>query len=555
MRKFPVRRQRRAQPRPIASALQARPSGLLERLLATPQLARVVPQLAPEMLHRVVQHCGLEACGELLMLATPHQLTTICDLDLWRAGRAGLDEAFDGERFGVWLEVLADCGAAAAAQTLARMDPDLVVIGMSQHVRVFDRAAGIPVSDEGPSCELGGYVIAARRHDAWDAVITVLSLLESEHPTLFHHLIGGCRALSNSAPEIDGLDDLLDLPDQAMFDLAVIREHRRDQQGYMTPAQAVAFLQMARTLDLQQPSPPPPNPLVRAYFQALVAQDDELTDADGRAGVSDDAVPADLVRDVGAVVHVLRDAGVLPDPARPLLTGSQAPASRVPLLDAQMLRVQEIGAAAHALRHGELAYLVNTLMAGGAIQGRAFELTQASDAVAAVCNLGLEHWPSRWRPEGPSRRPAPSTAALPEDFLVGQDLVTVFQVGWAVLYREVCMFTAGRLLAAIDGLRSIESAAQEDLETLHVELSRQWRAGTPWRASGRLEVIQMLDLPAWAALAGLIAELPVLHAGVGASRTPGVRSVSVSAFAFISRREDLAAVRAFAAALPVTLRS
>ena len=117
--------------------------------------------------------------------------------------------------------------------------------------------------------------------------------------------------------------------------------------------------------------------------------------------------------------------------------------------------------------------------------------------------------------------------------------MTVFQVGWAVLYREVCMFTAGRLLAAVDALRSIETAAQEDLDPLYVEMSRQWRAGTPWRAADRLEVIQMLDLPAWAALAGLIAELPVLHAGVGASVTRGVRSVDPAKFAFISQGDDL----------------
>ena len=93
----------------------------------------------------MVQHCGLEACGELLILATPRQLTAVCDLDLWRARQPGLDEAFDAERFGLWLEVLVECGASAAAHTVAQMDPDLVVFGMAQHVRVCDQAAGIPI--------------------------------------------------------------------------------------------------------------------------------------------------------------------------------------------------------------------------------------------------------------------------------------------------------------------------------------------------------------------------------------------------------------------------
>ena len=65
-----------------------------------------------------------------------------------------------------------------------------------------------------------------------------MSALESEHPEFFHRVMRGCRALSDSAPEIDGLDDLLERPEQAIFDLALGREQRRDAQGYITPVQA-----------------------------------------------------------------------------------------------------------------------------------------------------------------------------------------------------------------------------------------------------------------------------------------------------------------------------
>jgi hypothetical protein len=60
------------------------------------------------------------------------------------------------------------------------------------------------------------------------------------------------------------------------------------------------------------------------------------------------------------------------------------------------------------------------------------------------------------------------------------------------------------------------------------------RAGAPWRARDALDVILILDMPSWAALAGLIDEGPVIHAGIGASRGPGTRAVNASAFAFIS---------------------
>ena len=104
----------------------------------------VVPRLQPELLHRVIQSCGLEDCGELVALATPDQLARIFDLDLWRAAQPGLDEQFDADRFGVWLEVLVESGATVAAQKLAEMDVDLVIAGLAQHARVFDRAAVTP---------------------------------------------------------------------------------------------------------------------------------------------------------------------------------------------------------------------------------------------------------------------------------------------------------------------------------------------------------------------------------------------------------------------------
>src|SRR5581483_932498 len=66
---------------------RATPEGrdLLDRILDTPHLERVVPQLQPGLLHCVIQKCGLEDCGELVALATPAQLAHIFELDLWRA--------------------------------------------------------------------------------------------------------------------------------------------------------------------------------------------------------------------------------------------------------------------------------------------------------------------------------------------------------------------------------------------------------------------------------------------------------------------------------------
>jgi hypothetical protein len=254
---------------------------LLDRILDTPHLAHVVPQLPPEVLHRVIQSCGLEDCGELVALATPEQLTRVFDLDLWRAEQPGRDEQFDADRFAVWLEVLMESGAGVAARKLAELDADLVITALAQHVRVFDRAAILMTTEDGDaiemvsglddalSCDIGGYVVVARRSESWNAIVGALVALDAEDGACFHRLMRGCVSLSNSTPEIDGLDDLFTDREQAMFDLAFERERRREQQGFVTPAQARAFLQMSRQRRRGDDMSSSGSPLARAYFRGI----------------------------------------------------------------------------------------------------------------------------------------------------------------------------------------------------------------------------------------------------------------------------------------------
>jgi hypothetical protein len=81
----------------------------LARLLDAPHFARLVPHLPPETLLQLIRHSGLDACGELVAAATPEQLTSVLDFDLWRHAQPGRDEQFDADRFGEWLELLGAC--------------------------------------------------------------------------------------------------------------------------------------------------------------------------------------------------------------------------------------------------------------------------------------------------------------------------------------------------------------------------------------------------------------------------------------------------------------
>src|SRR5258708_9950482 len=113
----------------------------VDRLLKTPHLAKAVPHLQPEVLHRIIQICGLEDAAEFVALATPDQLARILDVDIWRARTAGVDEEFDADRFGLWLDVLMQSGAAVAVEKLMGLDTETVVAGFSGHLAVFDQAA------------------------------------------------------------------------------------------------------------------------------------------------------------------------------------------------------------------------------------------------------------------------------------------------------------------------------------------------------------------------------------------------------------------------------
>ena len=515
----------------------------LQRILDTPHLAQAVPRLPPALLHRVIEHRGLEDCAELVALATPEQVSRVFDLDLWRSARPGRDEQFDARRFGTWLQVLIEGrGAEGAAQLLAELPVDGVIVGLAQHVRVFDIATlayetldghlvDLRVDGDVLTCEVGGCRLEARRDDAWDAIVDVLLALDAGHRDRFDQIIRGCRTLSNSRPEESGMDDLLDEPEQVMFDLAVDRERRREQAGYATPAQARAFLDAARQLRVQAGMVPAVHPVAAAYFRALnEPADDEPASqmADGKveSAPNDEARTAE--QGVAAVIEVLRESGVLGADVRALPAATAAEPSRLSRIRAALQRVAENEQLALA-RQGELGYLANVLIAGSSLQGRPFAPQEASDAALAVCNLGLEHWP----------------VAVDDDVLVEHDLVQAFQIGWAVFHERVSMAAARGLHAALNTVRSHDRDIQIGLTRLRAGLTKQIEARTPWRARPLLEVVASLDLPAWAALLGLFGECPVMASVLAGSREAARHRVSATAFEFISERDQIEAIETF----------
>lgn len=496
------------------------------------RLAELAPKLRPELLHRVIGAYGLEDCVELVALATPAQLSHLFDLDLWRPARPGLDEHFDAARFGLWIEVLVEAGAEVAAAKLAEMPLPQIVAGLAHHVRVFDVSAvaayettdgtridySRPIRDlEG--CEIGGFHVAATREDSWDAIVAVLVSLDTHHSHRFVELMRAVRSRSHSRREVDGLHPLLENREQMMFDVADERERRRHDRGFASPAGARAFLQMSRTA---KPETLAPNPIARDYARSIeLAADPE-------------EAPVVSAAEEIEVAGILAAAGVAPlEAPRALLeSGAVQPATRIQ----RCMRVAfERDQVAYGERHVELAYLANVLIAGCSIQARPFTAKEAADASVAICNLGLEQLP-----EAP-------------DYLVTHDLIGAFQLGWTTLHEQACLFAGKALVDILTEVRVADADVQSAMNMLRIRLRREVQNGTPWRAVDALDVLMAIDMPAWAALAALIAECPVIHSGLIASIDRRVHSVDPHAFDFISGSDQLTLIRSFMSALPAIL--
>lgn len=462
--------------------LRDRLADRLARLLDSPDLPQLVARLAPESLHHLIRTNGLDACGPLLAAATPDQVTAVLDLDLWQT-LPERDDAFDAERFGAWLEVLADIDAASAARLLTSLDRDLVVAGLSQHVRVSDPAIFLPIAssdDEAAvrvpddlEAEIGGYLIRGRDTDVWDAIVHLFLALESENADGFHAIMRGCRALSNSTPEDDELDALLLEPEQMLHDAAIAREDRRADQGYVTANDARAFLELARHA---RPTPPgaarPRNTIAAAYV---------------RAPATDPTV--------------------------------------------------------HAARAEELAFLVNALAAGCSLYNRPMTVEEAGRAVMGACDLGIDVECGR---DGSGDAGLLDRAAYRNDLLRDRDLVALFETGWTYLYESVSLYVARRLAAVLKNVRSVDPTTERDLATLARALDRHTTDGAPWRVQDTLDVVSTLDLPIWASLLGLLSECPVLPRVLTAVLEKRAAAVTATAFDCFATIDQVRQAQTFA---------
>ncbi|HEY8926041.1 MAG TPA: DUF6178 family protein, partial [Polyangia bacterium] len=260
-------------------------TNLLLRILERPGLVAAVRELPGAVLGQLIDRIGLEDAGELVALASTQQLERVFDHDLWRAERVGGDETFRPERFALWLRVMLEAGDEAVVRRLCELPEELVALAVHRLVLVMDEDVleellrpGDEESEDLQRAledssfeEWEEFRLIARQPDAWEDVWNALLLLDRDHHDRLRDILQRCCDMSTEfISGQGGLFQVLTSDEMLESDVAAAREDRRGAEGFVSPADARAFLQLARqragggtTGDR--------DPITRAYFRGLAS--------------------------------------------------------------------------------------------------------------------------------------------------------------------------------------------------------------------------------------------------------------------------------------------
>ena len=388
---------------------------LLLRILERPALVAAVRELPGAVLGKLIERIGLEDAGELVALATTAQLERVFDDDLWRAERAGGDETFRPERFALWLRVMLDAGEALLVQRLCELPQELLALAVHRLVLVLDMdvlAEQLAPGDEEAEAlqraletsvveEWEEFRVIARDPDVWDDVWGALLSLDREHHDRLRAILEACCAMSTEyISGQGGLFQVLTAEEMLDSDVAAARDDRRVAEGFISPADARAFLALAR----RGGGGDARDPITRAYFRgmapnAVTKQEPRRAPQSDHRRNRDTVLAAGAGTDLGDLVALLQEAEVIaPVPARPLAgllpaAEEKAAATKThlvaPLLEQAMSDLRQRDPALFSERTRELGYLMNVLIAGGVHAGRRPRPVEALEMVLKTCETGM----------------------------------------------------------------------------------------------------------------------------------------------------------------------
>ncbi|KAB0664073.1 hypothetical protein F6V25_14810 [Oryzomonas japonica] len=547
---------------------------LLNRILEEPQFIAVIQKLNGRALNKLIHHIGIEDCGEIIALATTGQLEQVFDEDLWRGAHPGDEETFDSRRFALWLEIMQETGPDFVARTLAGMDEDFVTMALSQQtlvvdldeltLRMLNRTEDEPFDDrfletalEGSlNCEFGKYLVISKSLDSWDAIVRAMASLDAHHHSYLMRILERCCHLSFEYIEDNGgLYNVLTTSEQLSSDVAADREERREQAGFVPPTAALGFLNLARRAEMDElMESGTVDAITKSYFRTIneAWANDSLAAAGNQpapgAPGGADATPTEKM---AQFIQLLGEIDAIPAPEKTQLleesrTGRQGRENR--LIRDAMFELREADGKLYSLRMHELNYLANILISGCGYHSRSLRQSEAAEIVLATGNLGLEYLLSV--------RPAAPGGPLPGPVLADHDIVKLFKIGWNILYREVTLKAGTALTAALHlwlhapAPPARTARAAKAVAGLCRQLEQDLAQDRPWNSRKKLTVLEcVFDQPTIHALQTLLDECPSLPPLAAGQDEETSRDDE-----FISRKEQIERIHAFAAALQERFR-
>ena len=503
------------------------PGELLHHILDLPELPAIVQSLDSGVLTRLIRHVGLEDSAQIVSLATSEQLKSVLDEDLWHSEVPGRDETFDAERFGLWLEIMMENGSAFAARKVMELDEYLVTLGLCRLVLVVGRHDPALYADDdwGPgngnilekvldsslNQEFGEYLVIAKHESSWGTVCALITELDASDYDMLIRLLDRCHAICGEHIEDNGgLFHVLTADEMLEEDVSSERRERREGRGFVTPRSAAFFLSEVRTASLPEiVAAKTMDFTTRAYFKAVAAE----TGPAARTRTADKTAEKEASEStdlkVIQFIQILRNAEGLPFFDHKMLNynGADFGDQSVPLATA-MRCIYQTDTELCSQRLMELSYLSNTLISGCVFQGRAFQPKEAAEAALSVCNLGSEYLLKTGTAPG-KKQPTDPLAALVKE----HRLVTLFQVGWKMLFDDVVLHTAKAVLEFIHHLNeTVRPAEQTDEMSRMGNLLRFYiLSGRPWEFNDHVDYLQVfIDGETTMTIAGLLQQYPTL---------------------------------------------
>ncbi len=110
---------------------QSRGKQKYDLIINAQHIEKLVPQLHPQELYLTINELGAEYSTELLMLASPEQLTTLLDLDCWDNDNLSPVLSL------YWLELLLGTGEEQICQVIRQMEPEILALFLKKHLFII----------------------------------------------------------------------------------------------------------------------------------------------------------------------------------------------------------------------------------------------------------------------------------------------------------------------------------------------------------------------------------------------------------------------------------